>query len=86
MHYCISTTGFLKKQGQKNKSYKTRWFVLKDGMFLYYKEASEWSSKPQGALSLSYANVYRYGDAHSLAFEIITAENRQYLLEVSCIA
>ena len=50
--------GWLTKEGGKYKSKHKRWFILKEGMLYYFKQATV-SNTPFFSQSLSFLTVYR---------------------------
>lgn len=70
-------TGVLTKEGGSIKTWKKRYFVLKNGEFAYYKDKKD--KEPTGTISLSTATAIQLGERkkHPHCFEIVTA-NRVY--------
>lgn len=75
----ISKEGYLTKEGGSFKSWKKRWFVLKDCNLAYYKQKGE--TEPLGVISLSHAGRIQSTDRKKKAhgFEIPTPSRTFYL-------
>ncbi|KAL6041758.1 phosphatidylinositol-3,4,5-trisphosphate binding [Balamuthia mandrillaris] len=64
--------GYLTKQGNSIKSWKTRWFVLRDYLLYYFKTLGDF--QPAGMIDLGYATVRRTQTKKQYSFEIITPQ------------
>ncbi|XP_055926496.1 uncharacterized protein CG43867-like isoform X1 [Argiope bruennichi] len=74
----LEKSGYLTKLGGKFKTWRRRWFVLKNGMLSYYKSQTDVNRKPQGQIVLD--NVCRVNRAEGAAtFEISTGKRTYYL-------
>ncbi|GFY66838.1 uncharacterized protein CG43867 [Trichonephila inaurata madagascariensis] len=74
----LEKSGHLTKLGGKFKTWRRRWFVLKNGTLSYYKSQSDVNRKPQGQIILD--NVCRVNRAEGAAtFEISTGKRIYYL-------
>ncbi|XP_033105384.1 pleckstrin homology domain-containing family H member 1-like [Anneissia japonica] len=70
--------GWLTKLGVKVKSWKRRWFVLKNGELRYYKSQNDVSRKAQGLIPLDgMCKIARSNGAHT--FELVTTKRVYYL-------
>jgi len=54
----LEKTGHLAKLGGKLKTWRKRWFVLKNGVLTYWKSQNDVNRKPQGQIILD--EVCRY--------------------------
>eukprot|EP00698_Gefionella_okellyi_P001171 TRINITY_DN11086_c0_g1_i2.p1 TRINITY_DN11086_c0_g1~~TRINITY_DN11086_c0_g1_i2.p1 ORF type:complete len:1784 (-),score=423.23 TRINITY_DN11086_c0_g1_i2:68-5419(-) len=68
--------GFMSKQGDWNKAFRQRWFVIKDDALNYYRQQKDRS--PAGKIPLSQSSLHN--DA-GLAFHITTSKGRTYELK-----
>jgi len=68
----IEKTGWLVKEGGSIKTWKKRYFVLKNGEFAYFKDKKEREAK--GAIILAQASAIQLGERkkHPHCFEIVT--------------
>ncbi|KAB7506302.1 Uncharacterized protein Anas_04819 [Armadillidium nasatum] len=74
----LEKSGYLTKLGGKLKTWKKRYFVLKDGSLSYWKSQSEIHRKPAGEISLDHGcSVARSEGAHT--FEVNTGKKVYYL-------
>ncbi|GIY83075.1 uncharacterized protein CG43867 [Caerostris darwini] len=74
----LEKSGYLTKLGGKFKTWRRRWFVLKNGTLSYYKSQTDVNRKPQGQIVLD--NVCRVNRAEGAAtFEISTGKRTYYL-------
>nr|XP_042909382.1 uncharacterized protein CG43867 [Parasteatoda tepidariorum] len=69
--------GYLTKLGGKLKTWRRRWFVLKNGTLSYYKTQNDVGRKPQGQIMLD--DVSRVNRADGGTFEIATSKRTYYL-------
>ncbi|XP_071963475.1 pleckstrin homology domain-containing family H member 1-like isoform X2 [Antedon mediterranea] len=70
--------GWLTKLGGKVKSWKRRWFVLKNGELRYYKSQGDVARKAQGHIPLDgMCKIARSNGAHT--FELVTTKKIYYL-------
>ncbi|XP_043285155.1 uncharacterized protein CG43867 isoform X3 [Venturia canescens] len=80
----LEKTGHLAKLGGKLKTWRKRWFVLKNGILTYWKSQNDVNRKPQGQILLD--EVCRINRAEGAAtFEISTGK-KTYYLTADCIA
>ncbi|XP_066603516.1 uncharacterized protein CG43867 isoform X5 [Prorops nasuta] len=80
----LEKTGHLAKLGGKLKTWRKRWFVLKNGVLTYWKSQNDVNRKPQGQITLD--EVCRINRAEGAAtFEIATGK-KTYYLTADCIA
>ncbi|XP_067011816.2 uncharacterized protein CG43867 [Anabrus simplex] len=74
----LEKTGHLAKLGGKLKTWRKRWFVLKNGVLTYWKSQSDVNRKPQGQIVLD--EICRITRADGAAtFEISTGKKTYYL-------
>lgn len=74
----LEKSGYLTKLGGKFKTWRRRWFVLKNGTLSYYKTQNDVGRKPQGQIVLD--EVCRVNRAEGAAtFEISTGKRTYYL-------
>ncbi|MCL4143506.1 UNVERIFIED_CONTAM: hypothetical protein GTU68_014369 [Idotea baltica] len=74
----LEKAGYLTKLGGKLKTWKKRYFVLKDGALSYWKSQSEIHRKPAGEIGLDHGcTVSRSEGAHT--FEVNTGKKVYYL-------
>ncbi|GFY52781.1 uncharacterized protein CG43867 [Trichonephila inaurata madagascariensis] len=70
--------GYLTKLGGKLKTWRRRWFVLKNGTLSYYKTQNDVGRKPQGQILLD--DVSRVNRAEGAStFEVATSKRTYYL-------
>lgn len=76
----MSKEGFLTKEGGSFKSWKKRWFILKDGVLSYYKGKGD--TEPLGTISLSTAGRIQVNSSKKKAnvFEIPTPSRTYYFI------
>ncbi|XP_067413879.1 pleckstrin homology domain-containing family H member 1 isoform X3 [Emydura macquarii macquarii] len=74
----IEKSGYLLKMGSQVKTWKRRWFVLRNGQIMYYKSPSDVIRKPQGQVELNSSCQIVRGEG-SQTFQLIT-EKRTYFL------
>ncbi|XP_044579177.1 uncharacterized protein CG43867 isoform X4 [Cotesia glomerata] len=80
----LEKAGHLAKLGGKLKTWRKRWFVLKNGTLMYWKSQNDVNRKPQGQVILD--DVCRINRAEGAAtFEISTGK-KTYYLTADCIA
>ncbi|KAG8186143.1 hypothetical protein JTE90_022731 [Oedothorax gibbosus] len=70
--------GYLTKLGGKLKTWRRRWFVLKNGTLSYYKQQNDVGRKPQGQIMLDDVSRVNRADGAS-TFEVATSK-RTYIL------
>jgi pleckstrin homology domain-containing family H len=70
--------GHLAKLGGKLKTWRKRWFVLKDGILTYWKSQHDINRKPQGQILLDEACRITRAEGAS-TFEINTGKKIYYL-------
>ncbi|XP_076358962.1 uncharacterized protein CG43867-like [Tachypleus tridentatus] len=74
----LEKNGYLTKLGGKFKTWRKRWFVLKNGVLSYYKSQSDVNRKPQGQITLN--EVCRVNRVEGAAtFELCTEKRIYYL-------
>lgn len=75
----MSKEGYLTKEGGSFKSWKKRWFVLRDGALSYYKQKGDF--EPLGTISLTTAGRIQVNSTKKKAntFEIPTPSRTYYL-------
>lgn len=75
----MSKEGYLTKEGGSFKSWKKRWFVLRDGALSYYKQKGDF--EPLGTISLSTAGRIQVNSTKKKpnTFEIPTPSRTYYL-------
>lgn len=74
----IEKTGHLVKLGGKLKTWRKRWFVLKNGILTYWKSQHDINKKPQGQIMLDESCRIVRADGAS-TFEIDTGKKVYYL-------
>lgn len=74
----LEKTGHLVKLGGKLKTWRKRWFVLKNGSLTYWKSQHDVNKKPQGEISLDDACRIIHAEGAS-TFEIDTGKKIYYL-------
>nr|XP_032518579.1 uncharacterized protein CG43867 isoform X4 [Danaus plexippus plexippus] len=77
-HDALEKSGHLAKLGGKLKTWRKRWFVLKNGTLSYWKSASDVTRKPQGQIGLGEACKISRNDGGA-TFEIFTGSRTYYL-------
>ncbi|XP_052041539.1 pleckstrin homology domain-containing family H member 1 [Apodemus sylvaticus] len=74
----LEKSGYLLKMGSRVKTWKRRWFVLRQGQILYYKSPSDVIRKPQGQVDLnSHCQIVRGEEAQT--FQLISGNKTYYL-------
>ncbi|XP_050294781.1 uncharacterized protein CG43867 isoform X3 [Anthonomus grandis grandis] len=74
----LEKCGSLAKLGGKLKTWRKKWFVLKNGVLTYYKSQSDINRKPQGQIVLDEICKITRADG-SNTFEIDTGKKTYYL-------
>ncbi|XP_058061426.1 uncharacterized protein CG43867 [Anopheles bellator] len=74
----LEKVGHLAKLGGKLKTWRKRWFVLKNGSLTYWKSQHDVARKPQGQIALDEACRINRADGAS-TFEIDTGKKVYYL-------
>ncbi|OWK53550.1 Pleckstrin y domain-containing family H member 1 [Lonchura striata] len=74
----LEKSGYLLKMGSQVKTWKRRWFVLRNRQIMYYKSPSDVIRKPQGQLELNSSCQIVRGEG-SQTFQLVT-EKRTYFL------
>ncbi|XP_069495090.1 pleckstrin homology domain-containing family H member 1 [Ambystoma mexicanum] len=74
----LEKSGYLLKMGSQVKTWKRRWFVLRNGEIMYYKSPSDVIRKPQGQIELNSSCLIVRGEA-SQTFQLITEQKTYYL-------
>ncbi|KAI8432054.1 hypothetical protein MSG28_004573 [Choristoneura fumiferana] len=77
-HDALEKSGHLAKLGGKLKTWRKRWFVLKNGTLSYWKSQSEVARKPQGQIGLGEACKISRNEG-AATFEIFTGSRTYYL-------
>nr|XP_026494593.1 uncharacterized protein CG43867 [Vanessa tameamea] len=77
-HDALEKSGHLAKLGGKLKTWRKRWFVLKNGTLSYWKSQSEVTRKPQGQIGLGEACKISRNEG-AATFEIFTGSRTYYL-------
>ncbi|XP_063625085.1 uncharacterized protein CG43867 [Cydia splendana] len=77
-HEALEKSGHLAKLGGKLKTWRKRWFVLKNGTLSYWKSQSETARKPQGQIGLGEACKISRNEG-AATFEIYTGSRTYYL-------
>nr|XP_049700279.1 uncharacterized protein CG43867 isoform X7 [Helicoverpa armigera] len=77
-HDALEKSGHLAKLGGKLKTWRKRWFVLKNGTLSYWKSQSEVNRKPQGQIGLGEACKISRNEG-AATFEIFTGSRTYYL-------
>ncbi|XP_070105755.1 pleckstrin homology domain-containing family H member 1 isoform X3 [Equus caballus] len=74
----LEKSGYLLKMGSRVKTWKRRWFVLRQGQIMYYKSPSDVIRKPQGQVELnSRCQIVRGEGAQT--FQLICEKKTYYL-------
>ncbi|XP_049626252.1 pleckstrin homology domain-containing family H member 1 [Suncus etruscus] len=74
----LEKSGYLMKMGSRVKTWKRRWFVLRQGQITYYKSPNDVIRKPQGQVELnSHCQIVRGEDAQT--FQLISEKKTYYL-------
>ncbi|XP_045421246.1 LOW QUALITY PROTEIN: pleckstrin homology domain-containing family H member 1 [Lemur catta] len=74
----LEKSGYLLKMGSRVKTWKRRWFVLRQGQIMYYKSPSDVIRKPQGQVDLnSHCQIVRGEGAQT--FQLISEKKTYYL-------
>nr|XP_056707116.1 pleckstrin homology domain-containing family H member 1 [Euleptes europaea] len=74
----MEKSGYLLKMSNQVKTWKRRWFVLRNGQLMYYKSPSDIICKPQGLVELNSSCQIVRGEG-SQTFQLVT-EKRTYFL------
>ncbi|XP_077178626.1 pleckstrin homology domain-containing family H member 1 isoform X3 [Paroedura picta] len=74
----MEKSGYLLKVSNQVKTWKRRWFVLRNGQLMYYKSPSDIICKPQGLVELNSSCQIVRGEG-SQTFQLVT-EKRTYFL------
>ncbi|KAK3597816.1 hypothetical protein CHS0354_029375 [Potamilus streckersoni] len=74
----LDKCGYLSKLGGKVKTWKKRWFVLRNGELLYYKSQHDVLRKPQGSIKLDEKTRINRSK-EQLTFEITNSKRTYYL-------
>ncbi|XP_060804280.1 uncharacterized protein CG43867 [Amyelois transitella] len=77
-HDALEKSGHLAKLGGKLKTWRKRWFVLKNGTLSYWKSQSDVNRKPQGQIGLGEACKISRNEG-AATFEIFTGSRTYYL-------
>ncbi|XP_004698721.1 pleckstrin homology domain-containing family H member 1 [Echinops telfairi] len=74
----LEKSGYLLKMGSRVKTWKRRWFVLRQGQIMYYKSPNDVIRKPQGQVELnSRCQIIRGEGAQT--FQLISEKKTYYL-------
>nr|XP_033807347.1 pleckstrin homology domain-containing family H member 1 isoform X2 [Geotrypetes seraphini] len=74
----LEKSGYLLKMGSQVKTWKRRWFVLRNGEVMYYKSPSDVIRKPQGQIELNSSCRIIRGEG-SQTFQLLTEKKTYYL-------
>ncbi|XP_013377346.1 PREDICTED: pleckstrin homology domain-containing family H member 1 [Chinchilla lanigera] len=75
----LEKSGYLLKMGSRVKTWKRRWFVLRQGQIMYYKSPNDVILKPQGQVDLNcHCQVVRGEGAQT--FQLISEKKTYYLM------
>ncbi|KAL4693013.1 hypothetical protein H8959_016823, partial [Pygathrix nigripes] len=74
----LEKSGYLLKMGSRVKTWKRRWFVLRQGQIMYYKSPSDVIRKPQGQVDLNSRCQIVRGEG-SQTFQLISEKKTYYL-------
>uniref|UniRef100_A0A2K6SB24 Pleckstrin homology, MyTH4 and FERM domain containing H1 n=2 Tax=Saimiri boliviensis TaxID=27679 RepID=A0A2K6SB24_SAIBB len=74
----LEKSGYLLKMGSRMKTWKRRWFVLRQGQIMYYKSPSDVIRKPQGQVDLNSRCQIVRGEG-SQTFQLISEKKTYYL-------
>ncbi|NXB72883.1 PKHH1 protein, partial [Donacobius atricapilla] len=74
----MEKSGYLLKMGSQVKTWKRRWFVLRNRQIMYYKSPSDVIRKPQGQLELNSSCQIVRGEG-SQTFQLVTEKRTYYL-------
>ncbi|KAM6171024.1 pleckstrin homology domain-containing family H member 1 [Erethizon dorsatum] len=75
----LEKSGYLLKMGSRVKTWKRRWFVLRQGRIMYYKSPNDVFLKPQGQVDLnSHCQIVR-GEGMQ-TFQLISEKKTYYLM------
>ncbi|XP_072425397.1 pleckstrin homology domain-containing family H member 1 isoform X2 [Chiloscyllium punctatum] len=74
----LEKSGYLLKMGGQVRTWKRRWFVLRNGEILYYKSPSDVIRKPQGRIELSSSCRIIRGEG-AQTFQLVTGKRTYYL-------
>ncbi|XP_006873113.1 PREDICTED: pleckstrin homology domain-containing family H member 1 [Chrysochloris asiatica] len=74
----LEKSGYLLKMGSRVKTWKRRWFVLRQGQIMYYKSPGDVIRKPQGQVELnSRCQIVRGEGAQT--FQLVSEKKTYYL-------
>ncbi|KAM7156159.1 pleckstrin homology domain-containing family H member 1 isoform 1-T2 [Molossus nigricans] len=74
----LEKSGYLLKMGSRVKTWKRRWFVLRQGQILYYKSPSDIIRKPQGQVELNSRCQLVRGEG-AQTFQLVSEKKTYYL-------
>ncbi|KAM6201112.1 pleckstrin homology domain-containing family H member 1 [Rhynchocyon petersi] len=74
----LEKSGYLLKMGSRVKTWKRRWFVLRQGQIMYYKSPNDVIRKPQGQVELNSRCQIVRGEG-SQTFQLISEKKTYYL-------
>ncbi|XP_066492806.1 pleckstrin homology domain-containing family H member 1 [Tiliqua scincoides] len=74
----LEKSGYLLKMSNQVKTWKRRWFVLRNGQIMYYKSPSDVICKPQGQVDLNSSCQIIQGEG-SQTFQLITEKGTYFL-------
>ncbi|XP_035116669.1 pleckstrin homology domain-containing family H member 1 isoform X2 [Callithrix jacchus] len=74
----LEKSGYLLKMGSRMKTWKRRWFVLRQGQIMYYKSPSDVIRNPQGQVDLNSRCQIVRGEG-SQTFQLISEKKTYYL-------
>nr|XP_012374633.1 pleckstrin homology domain-containing family H member 1 isoform X2 [Dasypus novemcinctus] len=74
----LEKSGYLLKMGSRVKTWKRRWFVLRQGQIMYYKSPSDVIRKPQGQVELNSRCQIVQGEG-AKTFQLISEKKTYHL-------
>eukprot|EP00948_MAST-09A_sp_MAST-9A-sp1_P000155 g155.t1 len=79
-HEDIELTGWMYKQGKKWKTWRKRWFVMKNNSIKYFKNCSTFGKymHPLGMLNIDDTVTIAVSDKRSYCFEVVTLSRTWY--------
>ncbi|XP_037688397.1 pleckstrin homology domain-containing family H member 1 isoform X2 [Choloepus didactylus] len=75
----LEKSGYLLKMGSRVKTWKRRWFVLRQGQIMYYKSPNDVIRKPQGQVELNSRCQLVQGEG-AQTFQLISEKKTYYLM------
>ncbi|XP_076978910.1 pleckstrin homology domain-containing family H member 1 isoform X2 [Tamandua tetradactyla] len=74
----LEKSGYLLKMGSRVKTWKRRWFVLRQGQIMYYKSPNDVIRKPQGQVELN-SRCHIVQEEGAQTFQLISDKKTYYL-------